>query len=274
MTYNAQEVSVYGGQPIELYTLTRGPFTYRFTSTDFDVFAFGNTYLSGQLKRSKIEQTQDRTRCPLNFMCDKDLDFLLPFRGAPPSDVTMVTLSRYHRTDVGEEMTTPWIGRITNVKFLEREADVRCEPAFTSMQRPTLRRMYQTNCPHLLYGPSCGVIEGSYLTLASVDSITGSGGRVITATEIGLFASGYFSGGRLDWVHDGVFDRRFIAGHTGSSVTINLPLQGLSPGDVVYVYPGCDHTIATCNSKFANKLNYGGQLHYPGVNPMTGNPVY
>ncbi|EAP1220395.1 phage tail protein, partial [Salmonella enterica] len=31
----------------------------------------------------------------------------------------------------------------------------------------------------------------------------------------------------------------------------------------------CDRTIATCDNKFANHLNYGGQPHMPGKSPYT-----
>ncbi|ELF9250511.1 phage BR0599 family protein, partial [Salmonella enterica] len=44
---------------------------------------------------------------------------------------------------------------------------------------------------------------------------------------------------------------------------------GLQVGQPVKLYPGCDRTIATCDNKFANHLNYGGQPHMPGKSPYT-----
>ena len=45
----------------------------------------------------------------------------------------------------------------------------------------------------------------------------------------------------------------------GTLIQLQTPLT-LAPniGDIVYVYPGCDKTQATCQSKFNNLARFGG----------------
>jgi uncharacterized phage protein (TIGR02218 family) len=51
---------------------------------------------------------------------------------------------------------------------------------------------------------------------------------------------------------------------TGGIVTPFLPLPSPpAPGDTVTLYAGCDRTMATCNSKFNNLANFGGQPFIP-----------
>lgn len=269
MTYDARERSAFDGYPIELYTFTRGVNLWRYAANDEDKIITGFTFAGAQIERSKIEQNQDMARVPLTLRMDKTILFLNQFRGSPPTDIVQLTLQRYHEGD--GELTTPWVGRVVNVKFMEREAEVRCEPVYTSLRRPTLRRLYQTNCPHVLYSTACGVALAAFRFNTTLTAISG---KVITSAAFATKPDGYFSGGFVEWGVGGVIERRFITDHVGQNLTLNLPFLGIPFGAAVSAYPGCDHTLATCASKFANELNYGGQPFYPKKNPMNGTPIY
>jgi len=43
-------------------------------------------------------------------------------------------------------------------------------------------------------------------------------------------------------------------------------------GDLATIYPGCDKTVATCNSRFANVFNFQGFPHVPGDNYLKDYP--
>ncbi len=49
---------------------------------------------------------------------------------------------------------------------------------------------------------------------------------------------------------------------------------GLAVGVPVSVYPGCDHTLATCSAKFGNVARYGGFPYFPQKNPFGGDPIF
>lgn len=43
---------------------------------------------------------------------------------------------------------------------------------------------------------------------------------------------------------------------TGTLTLANTPRAPVSPGDVLYAYPGCDKQMTTCRDRFANLLNH------------------
>ncbi len=272
MSYDQREISVFEAFPVELYLFARGAQYWRYTSADEDKVVDGVTYESVQIRRGKFEQNQEMSRSNLSLNMDKGITFLNQFRGSPPTDIVQLTIQRYHEGDAGpDNITVPWVGRVVNVKFLEREAEVRLEPVFTSLRRPTLRRMYQTTCPHVLYGKACGKSSADFRTDAT---LTGVSGRDLMSPVYGTKPDGYFAGGYADWEIAGVLERRFIVNHVGPTITLNLPFAGIPANATVRTYPGCDHTLNTCKNKFANVPNYGGQPFYPRKNPMSGTPIF
>ena len=269
MTLNAAENSVYSSQPNELYTFSRSAIQWRYTSADEDKVFNLLTYTAVTLKRAAMEQTQEMSRSNLTLNMDKNIPFLTQFRASPPTDIVMLTINRFNEGDT--DLAVMWVGRVVSIKFTEREAEVRCEPVFTSMKRPTIRRMYQRNCPHVLYGTSCGANGANFAVAVDILSISGN---TITASVFALKADGYYAGGYVDWEQGGALERRFITDHTGQVITLSLPFNGLTTDQTLRAYPGCDHTLNTCGQKFNNYANYGGQPYYPAVNPLTGTSIY
>jgi uncharacterized phage protein (TIGR02218 family) len=187
---------------------------------------------------------------------------LTQFISAPPTDVINLTLTRYHEGD-GNAIVA-WVGRIVNIGFDGFSAEVYCESIHTSFRHPTGRRVYQINCPHVLYGASCGVTQSSYKLTTTLSAISGLD---ITSTDFGLEVDGYYSGGIVELTSGGLVTKRFVTNHVGNVITLNLALTGAYVGVSVDAYPGCDHSTTACNSKFSNILNYGGQPFYPERNP-------
>lgn len=276
MSYDIIETSVYSGEPIELYTFTRGALVWRYTSTDQDISIGGNTYTSVIIDRDKLTQSQDPGKNSINLQCTYDLPFLEQYFDSPPSDTIILTIQRYHLTDVAEEIVTIWKGRVINVNFRTDEAEISCEPLFTAMKRPALRRFYQKLCPHTLYGPWCGLAKATYLTTATLTGLSADGLVLTSSSFTGAGKpDGFFTGGTVEFLNGTVLDKRFILNHVGTNITINIAINDLVNGDSVDAYPGCDHTLPTCVIKFTNEENYGGQPYRPNdKNPMGGTPVF
>lgn len=271
MTYEAKEESVFEGEPIELYTFQTSSNVWRYTNIDEEVSIAGGTYSPINIKRLDIEQTQDRSRTPQTITMQGNAPFLLPYRASPPDDIVQLTIQRFHRGD--SEVHTIWLGRVVNVKFVNEgeEGVIRCEPVYTSLLRPVLRRLYQRNCPHVLYGTECRVVRTAFEIAAQLQGVTGN---VLDSGTFALQVDGYFNGGYVEWSLAGVIQRRFIVAHVGSQITISLPFDGIPGNANVKVYPGCDHTLNTCVNKFSNELNFGGQPYFPEKNPFGGSPIF
>lgn len=54
-------------------------------------------------------------------------------------------------------------------------------------------------------------------------------------------------------------------------ITSYLPITGrLVAGEAITLYPGCDKTIATCQTKFSNTVNFQGEPHFLGAAAALG----
>jgi uncharacterized phage protein (TIGR02218 family) len=80
---------------------------------------------------------------------------------------------------------------------------------------------------------------------------------------------GYFVGGMLATTAGA----RMIVGHAGIDLTLVAPMVGLTAGDAVQLYAGCDHTMAHCKDRFGNLDNFGGFPFIPVKNPFTGDAI-
>ena len=268
MTYATVETSAQSGRPVELYEFLNGTAAFRYTSADGDVVYGGNTYEAVPIARGAVEATSETARLALEITCARDLAVLDMFTVAPPEEVVSITLLRLHAGD-GEAITM-WAGRVLNVTWNNDAADIHCESVYASLKRVGLRRLYQKGCPHVVYGTGCALSRASYKATKTVSSVSGT---TVSISSIGA-VDAYYAGGYLEWVSGGVTHRRAIRSQTGGSVVINFAVPGLAGGASVDLYPGCDHTLSTCASKFANSENFGGFPFFPDKNPFAGVAIY
>lgn len=270
MTYAAVETSIQAGRPVELYEFLDGATAYRYTSADGDVSYGGNTYAAVPIARGAVEATSEVARLALDITCSRDLSILNLFSVMPPAEIIAVTVRRLHASD-GNAITL-WMGRILDVALNPASAEIHCESVYTSLKRVGLRRLYQIGCPHVLFEEGCALNRAIWHSYKTVSTVVGT---AITLASMGTFADGYFAGGYLEWESTtGYFERRTIRSQVGGVVTIGFPLPGLAASDTVKIWPGCDHTLATCIAKFANGLNYGGMPYWPTKNPFDGTIIY
>jgi len=270
MTYATIEASAQAGRPVELYDFSIGAAHYRYTSADGDVSYGGNIYTAAPISRNAVEATSETARLALEIACDRSLGVLALFSTMPPEEIVAVTVRRLHAGD-GEAVTL-WIGRVLNVTWNPSSAAIHCESVYTSLKRAGLRRAYQKSCPHVVYGVGCTLNCASFVANKTVTTVTGN---LLVIADMGAFADGYFAGGYLEWERTtGVFDRRAIRSQVGGTVVISFQIPGLVATEGIQLYPGCDHTLTTCTTKFANQLNYGGMPYFPEKNPFSGTPIY
>ena len=270
MTYDSRERSAQDGQPIELYTFARDTLRWRYTSADRQVTAASATFAPSPIARSRIESSQQLSRATITITAPREIEIAEMHRVVAPSTPITVLVQQIHAGD--SEVATIWSGRVVAVDFAGPEARITCEPIFTSIKRLGLRRVYQRSCPHVLYGSACGVSRTAYQAAGTVASVSGLQVNVAAAAAQ---PDGYFAGGYLQFeLAPSIFERRFISGHVGDALTVAALPQGLAAGTPVTLFPGCDHTLATCSGKFSNTANYGGFPFMPTKNPFGGDPIY
>jgi uncharacterized phage protein (TIGR02218 family) len=146
-------------------------------------------------------------------------------------------------------------GRVTTIDEIGRtsaEVTVASDLVLLDVQMP--RNVYQPTCNHTLYDSGCGLVKNAF-------GSNGSVGAGVTSVSIPWSgASDIFTQGTLVFT-SGVNLAITVGLKSGSAglLTLAAPLRVLpTPGDTFTAYQGCDHTLATCGSKFNNAPQFRG----------------
>jgi uncharacterized phage protein (TIGR02218 family) len=122
------------------------------------------------------------------------------------------------------------------------------------------KNLFSPTCLHVLYDAGCGVIRGTY----SANGTAGAGSTSTTINFSGALAE--HAQGSLVWTSGANANLR----QTIRSVDVGTALYPLYPspfapttGDAFTVAAGCDHTQATCQSRFDNLANFRGFPYVP-----------
>lgn len=265
MSYPALESSTHGGQPVELYRFTSGTRKWLYTSGDVRITHAAEIYEPYLLNRSAFRQTQELNKSGLEIRTPRDLPFVVEMMASPLIGVIALTIYRKHRAHA--DVIQWWKGRVSGVRFDGSEAVVDCNLLGTSIRRIGLRRPAQRQCAHSLYGVGCNVVEAAHSLSGSLISHIGA---TVTASAFATQPDGWWIGGKINLA--GVL--RFVVGHAGDTLTLSSGVPGLAQNAAFVVYPGCDHTAATCQVKFNNAANYGGAPWFPIKNPFSGDSAF
>lgn len=138
------------------------------------------------------------------------------------------------------------------------------------MQRlqQSVGRLIMPACNADLGDARCGINLGTFpngTASGSVDSVSSNRQFV----DAGLAqATGWFDGGLVTWTAgDNAGLRMEVKSFTsGGAVVLFLPMPyTVVAGDTFTITAGCDKSHSTCNSKFANTINFRGFPHLPGI---------
>lgn len=152
------------------------------------------------------------------------------------------------------------LGTIDGIGRTSAQATVNSDLVLLDINMP--RNLYAPACGHVLYDSGCGLVKNAFGASGTV----GAGSTNITINWSG--ASSAYAQGSI------TFSSGINAGKTAtikqaaaSALSLAYPLVNApATGDAFTVYQGCDHTMATCQSKFNNLANFRG---FPFIPPPT-----
>ena len=248
----------------ELFMITEGSSQWFRTSGDQPMTYMGNVYIPTPMSRSELESKDQLSRA--NIELNFGMDDTMARRWLNSIIDTVVTLSIFSVEAETGNVGLIWKGRMTAVKPTMSQIKLVWESVFTSLRRPGLRRTYQRNCPHMLYGRGCFVNKELYAVTGTVIAISSTKVNVNVSTASG-HVDGWYTGGILK-SPDGIM--RFITNHVGVGLKLIRPIDTLLAGQTVTLYPGCDRTRQTCQDKFNNLNNNGSTPFIPIKNPYGG----
>lgn len=260
----------------DLYTLTLvGGHVARYTSADFDISHGGQTYAAAGgpsapiIHRSRIRQTIGVEVDTLTLDIAASASHLLNGKpwlaalrlGALDGARIQVDRAFFSAWTAAPEVLPRFAGRVAEIEVgrLDAKITVKCDLELLNVQMP--RWLYQPGCRATLFDQECAINKATKAVAATVSS-----GATTTVIPCGLAqAAGYFSLGTITFssgVNAGV--SRSVRSYTPGSLTLALPLvTAPANGDAFTAWPGCDKTLATCETKFANRPNYRGLPFIP-----------
>lgn len=266
MSYDIQEKSVEVGQPVELYVLSISNTTYYMTSADQDYVALGVTFTATELSRSQIAISPDERNDIVTLTLPASHPYPKRYVSIIPGQRGVLTIYRVHNTDSAAETQVIYKGLVRSVSFSRdgQEARLAVMPVTAALSRTIPRFVYSGLCNHVLYGPKCKIVEALFRHHNTCTAISANG-LDLTITGLSVKGSGWATGG---FISVGASDYRLIVAHSSNTISLLIPFPSDLPvlNQTVDVFAGCDHSIATCKTKFNNIVNFGGFAFVPKRN--------
>ncbi|MGV0960108.1 MAG: DUF2163 domain-containing protein [Limnohabitans sp.] len=261
----------------DLYTITLATGTVlRYTGADVDITYGGNTYSA---RGPLIRRGQVRTVLGLEvdtlgitvMASATNGDHLLegePFIPAALKgalDGASVLLQRAFLTDWGQPPVGAVVlfsGRASDMsgKRTELNGDIKSDLELLNTKLP--RNIYQASCLHTLYDAGCAANKADLTVSGSVTGNNGTGQWIQSGLSV---TSGWFDQGVITFsTGPNAGQRRTVKAYASGQFWFALPLSNVpTVGDAFTVYPGCDKTQATCQSKFNNLSRFRGFPYIP-----------
>lgn len=272
MTTQSRELSLETGQPVRLYEFSRGPLRWMYCTADRDITVVGKTFKGNSgVSDSGIQFSGQSIADLLTITLPASSEVSLMYRALPPSDPISVVIWDHHYGE--SDYLVVWVGVIQGVKWpTDNISEITCQSLGAALDMPGLRLGWTRGCPYSLYNNLCTVNKELYKVTGTVIGVSGI---TVNVGSAGDYPSGWFSGGFLEWdIGEGVKERRGIRQHTGTALLMLGGAYGIEGSMSVVLYPGCVRTLAICNSKFGNDINFGGVPGLPGSSPFDGNPIF
>lgn len=254
MTFWTDEKSVQDSQPVEIIDFACGSTHWRQCSGPLAVIYGGQTYSPQPgLRVAGFEDTGNWLRSNLEIETEWGNPLVALYPGTPPDAIVTVAIYRIQ----GANSSSWWSGYVADIRRKSgRKATIACVASLAALGTGSLALRCGRACQVPLYSSLCGVVQATYEVAGVVD---GFSGLDVTSTTFATEADGYWVGGPITINGYG----RIVLNHVGDTVTISQAIPGLAAGQALTVGPGCDHTVATCQSRFDNLLNYKGYPYLP-----------
>jgi uncharacterized phage protein (TIGR02218 family) len=262
----------------DLYTFTlRTGTVLRYTNADVSITWDSNTYLANSVLVDGLKY-----KCAVGLEVDKQQIMIsarptdtvggVPFLQALHNGVfdgcsiqrDRAFLTAWNAAPVGVVLLFKGrIGTIDSIGRTAAEVTVNSDLVLLDIEMP--RNIYTANCQHVLYDTGCTLVKNSYGANGTV--IGGSSRTIILWAS----ATSAYSQGTITFLtgpNAGVTSNvKWGVDTPTAALGLSYPLPN-DPvaGDTFTVYQGCDHTKATCLSKFNNLINFRG---FPYIPPPT-----
>lgn len=240
----------------------------RWTSADIALTYGGFTFAKGPaIKRGAISEKRgvevstlalDITASPTDFI---NGTAIIPFIAKHGLDGASIKLERMFAPNWRAPITGSVIrfaGRVTSINSIQGLlASLTVSSWMVLLNASMPRNLYQASCLHSVYDVGCTLIPASFSAASTVGSGT-AGSTQTFGCALAPAANDYALGRVLFTSGANAGISRTIRSNDGAgNFVLIAPLPAICAiGDAFTVYKGCDHTQATCTTKFSNLPNF------------------
>lgn len=265
---------------VDLFTITlSGSAVIRYTSADVAVVVNALTYAVGPvITRGNTKLAVGIAVDSLDVTLAADVSVtinsvpLLQFIASGGFDGARLALDRAFSSAPGAAwvgMLPLFQGRVSDTSISRYEASLTINSDSELLNVMVPRNVYQPGCGNTLFDAACAVSKAGRAAAATATSATDAtkttfGTGLVQATN--YFALGFAVG--VTGANAGV-GRTIKAFANGVIQTIQPWPQAVAVGNTFTVYPGCDKTQATCQSKFSNLARFRGHPYIPAPESIT-----
>jgi len=267
------EESIASARPVRLYLFQRGESLYwGYTNADRDITLDGYVYEAQAISDDGIRQSGEPSNDVLKITVPASNVVASMYKGTQPSEEIELTVRDVDYHNLNDYLVV-WVGSIASVSLPQVDrAEINCTSLEASLERNGLTRTYNRNCDYAIYTPGrCNLNKTLYAVPATITAMDGEAiVCTLQATPRHSLAYGF-----AEWpVFNGLAtERRGIDHVEGERIIMLGGTGGLSVGQAITLYPGCDQSSATCDGVYHNIINYGGFRHLPGKSPFDGDPI-
>jgi hypothetical protein len=261
-TFDDNERSISENRPIELYEITTPTTTHRHTSGTVGVVFSAFLYTPLTMDHDALRLGSDSSSDELTLTLPITHPLVQQFcsSGIPEHSVT-VTVRRMQTSSA--QTIQQCSGFAQGLSVSGHMATIRVPSLMNDAIKIKLPVIgAQKTCNHVLFDAQCTMDRSSFSGAFLIIAISG-----LNITTTTLNASPYYLYG--DVIHLPTLQIRMVVAHSGSTLTLNAPIVGATPGDSIVAAAGCAHDVTTCRDKFSNVINFGG---HPGLDAF--NPWY
>ena len=253
-----------------------------YTDADQNLVYNGNTYLCTHpaVSRSGIKCSLDLSVDTVEvsiFGSATDLVLGLPFPQFAVNggfDGATVSIDRCFMATYGDTsagVVNLFFGNVSEVKPSRSAVVLTVSSQLELLNLDMPRNVLSPGCIHSLFDTGCALTQANY---AQYDWVSSGSALTIESTGLNL-PSGYFTQGTM------LFTSGANAGATATvkqhtlangvnTFALMTPLNAApAVGDNFTVFPGCDKTMATCQSRFNNLNNFRGWPFVPSPTAST-----
>ena len=255
-------VSAQANKPLELYEVYLDNQTLYYAQAEDPVVFGTNTYTSIGL-----------TRSPVHTTAELQVDEVIIKLDNVTLDVTKAIVTKDYigrrlviRKVFRENLSSSSLsiivfdGRMDEPILNQNDLSIHVRSWLDALQNYVPRRVYSTLCNYQIYDADCTVNQFVAANIVSGTATSSSTSAILQSTAITPGTKDYWTIGTLVMLTGSLANiGRGVLSSSGTTATVRVPYDtSILAGDTFSLRRGCTKTVADCNSKFGNYINFGG----------------